>query len=340
MPPTVRAIDVGFGQTKYTVAVHDGAIECAHFPSVALPSMVPSSSRPIVGGRRKTIEIFTNSMYYEVGQDVLQAGAQVRPPLSIDDYVETPEYHALLLGALALMKVDRIDLLVLGLPVSTFSARKAQLERLATGEHQVGGGRTVTVAKALVIAQPQGALVTFCMEQGTPDAFKHQENLVIDAGSRTFDWLCSRGYGLLSKRSGSAPFGVHNVLQQVGEAIAAEIGESYEERHAIDLALRKQKPLTIYGRPHSVDRYKPIVDSIAQDAVRALLAVVGGGYRFDHIVLVGGGAHLFKKALRAAFPKQKLHEVADPMFANVRGFQRAGMDKLGSQPIATAHAQE
>jgi plasmid segregation protein ParM len=331
MPPVVRSIDVGFGQTKYVAAVASDVIECAHFPSVALPSMVDTGRRPVLGGRRRTVSIPIGQMYYEVGHDIDLAGAQSRPALSIEGYVASPEHHALLRGGLHFMNVDHIDLLVLGLPVSMFAQRKAQLEKLATGEHNVGRGRTVTVARALAVAQPQGALVTYAVQHESLETIKRQESLIIDAGSRTFDWLCARGLRLVSNRSHSAPYGVYNIANQIADAISAEIGESYDDRDAIDLALRKLKPLTLFGEAHRIERYKPIVESIAQEAVRAMSLSIGGKYRFDNIVLVGGGAHLFKRALREAFPKQRLQEVSEPIYANVRGYQRAGMDKLGIQ---------
>ena len=46
----------------------------------------------------------------------------------------------------------------------------------------------------------------------------------------------------------------------------------------------------------------------------------------QNIILVGGGAFLFKKAVKAAFPKHRIHEVKEPLFANVRGFQLAGQN--------------
>ena len=341
MPAVVRAIDVGFGQTKFATAVNGEAIECANFPSAAQPSLIDPASRPTLGGRRRTVSIPVGSMFYEVGDEIDLAGSLARPVPSIDEYVTTDEYLALLRGALSFMKVEHVDLLVLGLPVSVFAARKAVLERRATGQHDVGGRRIVTVAKALAIAQPQGALVTYAMQHESMEAIKRQESLVIDAGSRTFDWLCARGLRLVANRSGSAPYGVYDITQRIAEAITAKFGVQYEDRDAIDLALRRQAPLRLYGEPHPIERYKPIVESIAKEAVRAMLMSIGGTYRFDNVVLVGGGAFLFKKALREAFPKQKIQEVAEPIYANVRGFQRAGMDKVNGQASeASAHAQE
>jgi hypothetical protein len=47
---------------------------------------------------------------------------------------------------------------------------------------------------------------------------------------------------------------------------------------------------------------------------------------FQNIILVGGGAFLFKHAVKEAFPRHKIHEIKDPIYANVRGFQIAGMN--------------
>ena len=47
------------------------------------------------------------------------------------------------------MKEEVIDLLVVGLPVAQFGARKAALEKLMAGRHDVGNGKTVIVLAGL-----------------------------------------------------------------------------------------------------------------------------------------------------------------------------------------------
>ncbi|EKD96637.1 MAG: hypothetical protein ACD_23C01368G0005 [uncultured bacterium] len=51
---------------------------------------------------------------------------------------------------------------------------------------------------------------------------------------------------------------------------------------------------------------------------------------------MGGGAFLFRKVVKAAFPKHRIHEVKEPMFANVRGFQLAGQNYARSAMVAPA----
>ncbi|MFY9327741.1 MAG: PRTRC system protein D, partial [Georgfuchsia sp.] len=57
-------------------------------------------------------------------------------------------------------------------------------------------------------------------------------------------------------------------------------------------------------------------------------------HSLQNIILVGGGAFLFRKAVKAAFPKHRIHEVKEPMFANVRGFQLAGQNYAHSVMVA------
>ena len=67
---------------------------------------------------------------------------------------------------------------------------------------------------------------------------------------------------------------------------------------------------------------------------------IDAAYSFQNIILVGGGAFLFKQAVKEAFPKHKIHEVKDPMYANVRGFQIAGMNYAASMLDDAPRADE
>jgi len=53
MEPVVRALDVGFGHTKFVSSVDGSEVRCAHFPSVACPTESDETTDPM-GGRRKT----------------------------------------------------------------------------------------------------------------------------------------------------------------------------------------------------------------------------------------------------------------------------------------------
>lgn len=329
MEMIVRAVDVGFGNTKYVTGWAGDDIRCACFPSVAYPSARDLSTVP-AAERRKTVAVPIDGLFYEVGPEVSLAAESFRATQLHNRYTETPEYAALLRGALGMMKVGAIDLLVIGLPVAALAAKKAALEKAMTGKHEVGGGRTVTVRKALAIAQPQGALVYYASLHQKLKAIEQEQSLIIDPGARTFDWLVAKGMCLVQKKSHSLNRGMFDVLQAIATEISADIGTPYRDFDAIDLALRTGKSPMLYQKPYDIAPLMPMARTIAQQAVSSMMQWIDASYSFQNIILVGGGAFLFKQAVKEAFPKYKIHEVKEPMYANVKGFQIAGMNYAAS----------
>lgn len=325
----VRAVDVGSGNTKFVTGVAGADIRCASFPSVAYPSSGETPQWP-ASERRKTVCIPVGPLFYEVGPDVGLAADTFRAKQLHDEYTESPEYMALLRGALSLMKVPHVDLLIVGLPVALFSLKKAALEKAMSGSHPVGGGKTVTVAKAMAIAQPQGALVHYAAEHEKMTTIGTEQSLVIDPGSRTFDWLVTRGMRLVQKQSNSINRGMSDVLHLLASEISKDIGTPYRDYDAIDLALRNGKAPVIFQKPYDMKRHLPLAESVAQQAVSTMRQWIETPESLQNIILVGGGAFLFKKAVKAAFPKHRIHEIKEPMFANVRGFQLAGQNYAAS----------
>lgn len=336
MAMIVRAVDVGFGNTKYVIGEMGEEMRCACFPSVAYPSARDLSTVSATE-RRKTVAVPIDGLFYEVGPDVTLAADTFRATQMHDRYTETPEYLALLRGALNQMKVDAIDVLVVGLPVAAFTAKKAALEKAMTGKHDVGGGRTVNVRKALAVAQPQGALVYYASLHQKLKAIEHEQSLIIDPGARTFDWLVAKGMRLVQKKSHSVNRGMFDVLQAIATEISEDIGTSYRDFDAIDAALRTGKNPMIYQKPYDMARFMPIARTIAQQAVSSMLQWIEASYSFQNIILVGGGAFLFKKVVKEAFPRHKIYEIKDPMYANVKGFQIAGMNYVRSMAGKDVH---
>lgn len=334
MEITVRAVDVGFGNTKYVFGLAGGEIRCASFPSVAYPSIRDLSVLPLAE-RRKTVAVPINGLFYEVGPEVGLAADTFRATQMHDRYIETPEYMALLRGALHMMKVPVIDLLVVGLPVALLSTKKAVLEKIMTAKHDIGGGKTVTVRKALAIAQPQGALAYYASLHQKLSTIGQEHSLIIDPGARTFDWLVAKGLRLVQKKSHSINRGMFDILQAIATEISQDIGTSYRDFDAIDQALRTGKSPVIYQKPYDMAPLMPIAQTIAKQAVSSMMQWIEDPYSIQNIILVGGGAFLFKKAVKEVFSKHKIHEVKEPMYANVRGFQIAGENYAGSNNLGT-----
>jgi plasmid segregation protein ParM len=262
-------------------------------------------------------------LWYEVGPDVELAADGFVGRNYHDDYMRTPEYRAFTAGALHFMRVDRVDLLVLGLPVAHYMARRAELERSMTGTFEVGKKKKVEVRKVLVVAQPQGALYgAFGNAAGAER--KRGRSLVIDAGSRTFDWLVTRNNRVIGKMSHSVNRGVHDMITKIAAAIAEEVGEDYRNLEAVDEALRTRMPLRAYQRSFDLKRFDNMIQKIADQAVTEIQGRIGSTDDLEDIVVVGGGAHLFRAAIKRKFPAIKVSEVTEPLYANVRGFQLMG----------------
>ena len=325
----VRAVDVGSGNTKFVTSVAGAEIRCASFPSVAYPS-TGESSAAATGDRRRTVCIPIGSLFYEVGPEVGLAADTFRAKQLHDEYTDSPEYMALLRGALSMMKVPRIDLLVVGLPVALLTLKKASLEKAMTGTHQLGGSRSIVVHKALAVAQPQGALVHYAAEHKRMETIGSEQSLVIDPGSRTFDWLVCRGMRLVQKQSHSINRGMSDVLRLIALEISRDVGSQYRDYDAIDLALRTGRAPVIFQKPYDMKRHLPLAESVAEQAVSTMRQWIETPESLQNIILVGGGAFLFRKAVKAAFPKHRIHEVKEPLFANVRGFQLAGQNYAAS----------
>jgi len=235
--------------------------------------------------------------------------------------------------------VSHIDLLVVGLPVALFAVKKAALEKAMTGRHGIGGGKVVTVGKAMAVAQPQGALAHFASEHQKMAIIGNEQSLIIDPGSRTFDWLVARGMRLVQKQSYSFNRGMSDVLRLLAAEITKDIGSPYRDYDAIDLALRTGKQPMIFQKPYDMKRLLPLAETVAEQAVSTMKEWIEAPHSLQNIILVGGGAFLFRKAVKAAFPKHRIHEVKEPMFANVRGFQLAGQNYANSKMTATGKEQ-
>lgn len=303
MQPVVRGIDVGFGLTKFVTRVGETQIECEHFASLA--PIGEDFHADGIGFKRDTVGIPIGGLVYEVGPDVNLATGIFTSRQMHDGYCETPEYLALVRGALRYMKLEQVDLLVLGLPVASYKAKRAALEKRMKGKHELGRGRTAVVDRVKVIAQPQGALIQYGVMQDCMGNLRNARNLVIDPGSRTFDWLVSEGLKMIGKRSHSVPRGMFDVLSAVADGIGKNLKIQYRDYERIDQALRTGIKPKVFGKEYHLAKHLIGARKIADDAVAEMLRYVGDGSDIDNIILVGGGAFFFKPAIEAAFPKHR-----------------------------------
>jgi plasmid segregation protein ParM len=332
----VRGLDTGFGSTKLVMSHTPGSdSQCKLFPSLAPLSINLDLSGGGVIARRDTVLVQVDGNNYEVGPDVELALNTHASRIMHQNFLETSEYLALFRGALSYMHASRIDLLVVGLPVSLLPTKADYLKQRLEGTHPVADGQTVTVNKVLVLAQPLGGFIHYSLTHGLYSQLREAKNLVIDPGFFTVDWILAKGIQPIPRRCGSFAGGMHSVLRRLAQVISDEYQVNFDDYGALDRALRNGK-LRIFGNDVDVEKYIPQAKPVVEEAVNAIVNSVGDGRDIDSIVLVGGGAPFFRAAIEHRFPSHRVWLVPDPVFSNVRGFQLAGEEIMHRKLVTVA----
>lgn len=327
MVDRVAAIDVGYGNTKWRGGEWLGRRQWGIFPSLSEWSVGAPQDR--LAERMDVVHIpFKHSagkrIVHTVGPDIQMVLRRNRSALLSDSYQSTEEYHALMRAALRYLDTDHLEVLMLGLPVKQWASGKGALMSGWTGKIETTDGRYVQIDKVRVLAQPQGALAWYAETTGNQSVTKRDRNLVVDVGMRTFDWLLSDGMHLLEGHSSSVNCGMADILQAVAKGISDEISRPYDNLDALDRALRSRSPLVLDQRRIDLREYGFVLDKVASEAVGRMQEALHDAAAIRHIVVVGGGAFAFRKAIAKAFPNHKIQDLREPELANVKGFYAAG----------------
>ncbi|HKW82514.1 MAG TPA: hypothetical protein VJN68_02075 [Burkholderiaceae bacterium] len=347
--PVVRAIDVGFGLVKLSVRKGSG-VDFINFPSMAIPADA-SAVRTLGTRKRDTFDVPVNGADYEVGRDVglAQAGGSFGRDVT-DEFYRGSIYEALTKGALRYMLEagdSVIDMLVLGLPVNQYndSKRRDYLRSHYEGEIPVGDGKTITVRKVLVQAQPMGGYAALDdhleplndVIAKTPGALKPLASgealddlsvLMIDPGEHTLDWLLIQQGSINPRSSGAASdAGRHRVVRSVLESLVAEVGRPLGPAvmPRINDALRSNSPVKLAGVAHDLEHFEPIIMTVVEDCINRMVDGLRDAHEIiDLMVLVGGHPERYRDVLAKRFPAIPVFIMPEPMAANVRGFQMIG----------------
>lgn len=313
---TFRAIDIGYRNMKFTIN------ELGH--SKLIPSLAPRADHHRERARlyraRNTVEVWVDNEPYEVGPDTTLFDDT---PILHADYIEMPQYRALLYGALDAMRLSRIDLLVTGLPVHLHETRWRRLKQLVVGMHTIRPGVQVEIHDAVIAIQPLGGLLAYIRERGLGSEADSKTFLFVDPGYYSFDWTVTKGMQEVPGLSGSVECGVSEYLKSIETQLNTVLGETHSNLRRVDEGLLRGS-FRIRGREIDLAPYRTHAAAVCQRAVGAIRNQIGAGHQIDEIVLAGGGATYFLPALREAYPGHQIHTVSDPVFANLRGFQIIG----------------
>ena len=335
----VRAIDVGFCNTKFTMVGNGGAgIGCDLFPSLT-PIASGDSGLSDMMRKKRNVKVEVNGKIFEVGYDVESAIASNYGRTMDPSFCLTDNYMALVNGALHFMEQPEIDMLVLGLPVSAHKKYKDQLAKKMEGIHKLPGG-DVLIRNCRVIAQPVGGFFQFGSEEGNIDKFQKETNLIIDVGFYTLDWFLCSGMRPVDPRCGAAENGgMGSVVHAIAGEIGRKIGDKLDHNiyHRIDNALRTEsKKVKIFGGEYDLNDYMKIGQAAVMESVNKMINVVGSGSDIDNIVLVGGGGWFFEDVVKSKFPRHTISVGGQSAFSNVIGFQMFGFESLKKIKAAEA----
>lgn len=338
--PIIKAVDVGYGNTKYSVLASDKNIQCGMFPSIApQASNGPDLSSGFLQ-RRNTVVVDVESVKYEVGKDALLAVDSTHGRVLDSDYCMSDAHLALLRGALYYMGAPKIDLLMLGLPVNTHKVYHEELAAKIKGVHPVpfrSGEQECVIENVCVLPQPIGAFFDHSIHSGQYEKMRAQKNLLIDVGFYTVDWVVAHGAKMEPNRSDAANGGMSAVMQTMAKSIGDEMGVQLTNLSQLEDALRTGTNPLFYGKEYDISEHIKVGKKKAEQFISTLANNVGDGIDITNIVLAGGGADFFLDVVREKFSKHNIIIASDPVFANVRGFQRAGttmVDQLVKRKIA------
>jgi len=335
----VRAIDVGYFNTKYTLGRERDSqqtIKVATFTSLA-PIVASTQMTGATGtAQSKAWLIGVKNVDYLVGPGAASQASGLAPrPVDVD-YSETDKYYALMLGALNHMAEEEqagteftVRCLVLGLPLTSYMKHAARLAAQMRGTHSIGPSagpvvRNVTVEQVKVVVQPHGAMTQY--GAGDPASMSGL-NVVVDPGGGTLDWFVSKGMEPNWARTGSYPKAMLHCALAVANSIKSTWATQVDVMEAIDLALRNGAETFMVGtREYRMKDYRPAVDAVLEESTKTLMDKTGPLDNARRILFVGGGAPLFHEYMARRYPdlKPAMALGFQPVFANLRGFQITG----------------
>ena len=121
------------------------------------------------------------------------------------------------------------------------------------------------------------------------------------------------------------------VIQAMADAIGKDIGEPISDLSIVEEAIREGRNPFIYGKEFDMTKYIKVGKAKAEQFASVLVNRVGSSMDITNIILAGGGADFFLDVLESKFRNHEIITTKDPVFANVRGFQRASQQFLSQQ---------
>jgi plasmid segregation protein ParM len=286
--------DIGHSSVKISCFVN-GAKHDIIFPSVATPAFTISDENEERRASDETVVV--NGKSYFFGKTALiQGGLSCSTGLS-ENWIETPEYEALMRGGFKKIRALGIEpddcVIIMGLPTSLHSRQKAALKRLA-GE--CTKGRVLVMPQSL--APYHGMMLD---EIGNPSSRHSMESeawAVVEVGYFTTDIMLMQAGGMWVEKAAGSSRGV----ALAADALMRSMGEKdvTVDMNEAEQALQT-KTIKYFGENLDVSKeVEHATSSIVADVLDNSKKLIEPHVRkLDGVIIAGGGAPLVFEEIKA-----------------------------------------
>lgn len=319
--PIYVGVDDGFAATDIVV-LEDKRVKKLAIPSRARAGVLGTT---VIGEQTEGVVpcYKTEGVEFTVGDMADAESAR------FNDYPFSPMNRAIVHHALRMAGLGGREVIIAtGLPLSTYykgdKPNAEVIERknasIMTEVVAMDGSPVAKIVSHRVCPEGLAAWVDYAVDDDGKIRVDPSETVgVVDIGGRTTDCaVVLPGRRIDHVRCGSADVGVLNVVEQVRVALQKKFNVDIGGAN-VEKALRT-RTVKMWGK--QVDIGEEIDAAVAQTTDTVLREVnrrLGDGVDLDRILLVGGGAHVFKN-VADRYPN--VHIPDEPEFANARGFAK------------------
>lgn len=318
-------LDIGYSGLKLAFGIKGRQPRTMTLPIAAVPA---SQAAANYLGDEDGVRVMVEEMEYIACLDPYLVARGAR---SMDnDYPKTRQYRALYHAALKLARVESVDCVATGLPVSQYFNKRlrSHLAGMLQGRHRVDRNRVVEVRRSLVYPQPAGMYAAFLTTQpGGGKNLDDQTVLVIDPGFFTVDSVVIRHNRPYPNVAVTSTQAMSRVIEQVDEVLTREFADITAMpgrfKAAIEEKLRAgSSEITVHGRRLDV---APYLERAAAVAAEHALGEIAASLReldfnIDIVLVAGGGARWYAPTIRQHFHRQRVVVMDEAPTANAYGF--------------------
>ncbi|HJV84549.1 MAG TPA: ParM/StbA family protein [Noviherbaspirillum sp.] len=319
MQQTYIGLDVGRSAVK-AMAYAEGRIYDLLFPSVVSLAIPISDEATAAKAEAETVEV-NGKLFFTGDTARVQSGATTSTGLS-NDWIESPEYHALVLSAMKRLKAKGVPgldnaFIVVGTPAAQYRIQRERLEQVT---------KAAVNAEVKALSQPMGAYLSWAFnESGLPlqDKLQNQSGrkkswAVVEVGYFSTDFLLMKEGSYIESKSQSCE-GIYLASEHLVR-ILAEKRQMKVTPLECEQALRS-KTVLHYGEKH----VEAEVNEAAEFVVTKIMAKANFLFsdevsKLDGILIAGGGAPLVSPSLQKKWPNSIV--LPQPRMAVADGFLR------------------